>query len=42
LIPATLRKRRAMRSIRKLTPKQVRELLFRYRISLKELSEQAI
>ena len=42
MIPETLRKRRAMRQIRKLTPKQVRELLLRYRISLKELSEQAI
>ena len=42
MIPGTLRKRRAMRQIRKLTPKQVRELLLRYRISLKELSEQAI
>lgn len=42
MAPATLRKRRAMRRIRRLTPKQVRELLFRYRISLKELSEHAI
>jgi len=42
MIPETLRKRRATRQIRKLTPQQVRELLLRYRISLKELSEQAI
>lgn len=41
MAPATLRKRRALRGIRKLTPKQVRELLFQYRISLKELSEHA-
>ena len=40
--PVTLRKRRDMRRLRKLSPKQVRELLFRYRITLKELSEQAI
>ena len=42
LTPATFRKRRTMRSIRKLTPRQVRELLLRHRISLKELSEHAI
>lgn len=42
MIPATLRKRRDMRAIRKLTPRQVRQLLFRYRITLKELSEQAV
>lgn len=40
--PATLRKRRDMRRLRKLSSKQIRELLFRYRITLKELSEQAI
>jgi GT2 family glycosyltransferase len=42
MIPLTLRKRKTSRSIRKLSPKEIRELLFRYRISLKELSEQAI
>jgi GT2 family glycosyltransferase len=40
--PATLRKRRDMRRLRRLSPKQVRELLYRYRITLKELSERAI
>jgi hypothetical protein len=40
--PATLRKRRDMRPLRRLSPKQIRELLFRYRITLKELSERAI
>lgn len=42
MAPSTLRKRRDMRRLRKLSPKQIRELLFRYRITLKELSEQAI
>jgi GT2 family glycosyltransferase len=42
MIPLTLRKRRTSRQIRKLTPKEVYQLLLRYRISLKELSEQAI
>jgi GT2 family glycosyltransferase len=42
MTPATLRKRRDMRQLRKLSSKQIRELLFRYRITLKELSEQAI
>lgn len=42
MAPATLRKRRAMRPLRKLTPRQVRELLFQHRISLKEISEQAV
>lgn len=42
MIPSTLRKRRAMQPIRKLSPKQVRELLFQYRIPLKALSDQAI
>lgn len=42
MIPRTLRKRRAMRSLRRLSPKEVRELLLRYRITLKELSEQSI
>lgn len=42
MLPSTLRKRRDARGIRKLTPRQTKELLFRYRITLKELSEQAI
>ena len=39
-IPRMLRKRRALR--RRLTPQQVRKLLLSHRISLKELSEQAV
>jgi hypothetical protein len=42
LLPRTLAKRRQMRSLRKLTPTQVRRLLLHYRISLKEITEQAI
>jgi GT2 family glycosyltransferase len=42
MAPATWRKRRSMRPLRRLSSKQVRELLLRYRISLKELVEQAI
>jgi GT2 family glycosyltransferase len=42
MTPSTWRKRKSMASLRRLSPKQVRELLFQYRISLKELSEQAI
>lgn len=42
LLPRMLRKRRSVRSFRKLSPRQLRRLLLRYRISLKELSEQAI
>jgi len=41
LLPTMLRKRRQMRRIRKLTPGQVRQLLFRYRISLHELLERS-
>lgn len=41
LIPAMLRKRRAFRTKRRLTPRQIRSLLFRYRIPLREISEQA-
>jgi GT2 family glycosyltransferase len=39
MIPRMLRKRRSLK--RRLTSRQVRRLLLRYRISLKELSEQA-
>jgi len=42
MIPATLRKRREMEKLRRLTPREVRELLLRHRITLKELSEHAI
>jgi GT2 family glycosyltransferase len=42
MLPSTLRKRRRMRLLRKLTPRQVRELLFHYRIPLKALTDQAI
>lgn len=42
MLPATLRKRRAMAPLRKLTPRQTRQLLFQHRISLKELSEQSV
>jgi GT2 family glycosyltransferase len=41
LIPKMLKKRRAFRAKHKLTPKQVRALLMRHRISLREISEQA-
>ncbi|MBI4893957.1 MAG: glycosyltransferase family 2 protein [Acidobacteria bacterium] len=39
LLPRMLRKRRQMRSLRKLSPRQVKQLLLRHRISLKELSQ---
>jgi GT2 family glycosyltransferase len=41
LIPSMLRKRRAFRPHRRLTPSQIRRLLLRHRITLRELSEQA-
>ncbi len=41
MIPSMLRKRRAFRSKHRLTPRQIRSLLLRHRISLRELSEQA-
>lgn len=41
MIPSMIRKRRAFRSKHRLSPKQVRRLLLRYRIKLRELSEQA-
>ncbi len=41
LIPAMLRKRRAFQSKHRLTPRQIRSLLLRHRISLREISEQA-
>jgi GT2 family glycosyltransferase len=39
LLPLTLRKRRRIESIRKLTPRQVKELILRHQITLKELSQ---
>ncbi len=42
MIPQTLQKRRALRHLRKLNNRQIRRLLFHYRISLKELMENAI
>lgn len=41
LIPAMIRKRFAYRSKRRLTPGQIRSLLLRHRIPLREISEQA-
>jgi GT2 family glycosyltransferase len=41
LIPRMLRKRRAFRPKHRLSPCQIRSLLLRHRISLKEISEQA-
>ena len=42
LLPLMLRKRRSLDRVRRLSPAEVRRLILRYRISLKELSEQAI
>lgn len=42
MVPTTWRKRRELRAVRRLSTKEVHELLRRYRISLKELTEQAI
>ncbi len=42
LIPRMLRKRREIERIRKLTPRQVRRLILDNRISLRELSREAI
>jgi GT2 family glycosyltransferase len=41
LIPSMVRKRRAFRSKRRLTPWQIRRLLLRHRISLREISSQS-
>ena len=41
LIPRTLRKRRQLRRLRRLSPKQVRRLIAQYRIPLRVLMEQA-
>lgn len=42
MIPATLRKRRALKPLRRLSSKEIRELLLHYRIPLKALTDQAI
>jgi len=42
LLPRMLRKRRSVNRIRKLSPGEVRKLIFQYRIPLKQLTEQAI
>jgi hypothetical protein len=41
LIFSMLRKRRAFRPQRRLSPRQIRRLLLQHRISLREISEQA-
>jgi hypothetical protein len=41
LIPSMVRKRRAFQSKRRLTPWQIRRLLLRHRISLREISSQS-
>lgn len=41
LLPRMLRKRRRLRSIRRLSPSQVRRLILTHRISLRELATQA-
>ncbi len=41
MIPSMMRKRRAFRSKHRLSPKQVRRLLLRYRIHLRDLSEHS-
>jgi GT2 family glycosyltransferase len=42
MIPSMLQKRRAFRPKHRLTPRQIRRLLLRHRIPLREISEQAI
>jgi hypothetical protein len=41
MIPRMLQKRREIEKIRKLSPSEVKHLLMRHRISLKQLAEQA-
>lgn len=41
MLPAMLRKRRDVRRLAKLTPRQVKQMLLEYRIDLRELSTQA-
>ena len=42
LLPRTLAKRRGIRRLSKLSPREVRRLILRHRIPLKQLTEQAI
>jgi GT2 family glycosyltransferase len=42
MLPRMLRKRREIARFRRLTPRQLRELLMRHRIRLRELTQQAI
>ena len=42
LLPRMLRKRRDVNRIRKLSPREVKQLILRHRIPLKQLTEQAI
>jgi GT2 family glycosyltransferase len=42
MLPKMLAKRRHVNQIRKLSPREVRKLILRYRIPLKQLTEQAI
>ncbi len=42
LLPKFLRKRREIRKIRKLTPRETRRMILKHRIRLRELTEQAI
>jgi hypothetical protein len=42
LLPRMLRKRRQVNRIRKLSPREVKQLILRHRIPLKQLTEQAI
>ncbi len=42
MLPAMLRKRRAIETFRRLSPRQVRLLLMRHRIRLRELTQQSI
>ena len=41
LIPSMIRKRKAFKSKHRLSPKQVKRLLLRYRIPLRDLSEHS-
>lgn len=42
LLPRMFRKRKSINQFRKLSPRQVRQLILQYRISLKQISRQAI
>jgi GT2 family glycosyltransferase len=40
MIPRTVKKRRQLRGLRRITPKQTKDLLFKHRISLRAISER--